>query len=92
MGQVVGTLMKSLRFGPDARVARVFDVWDTAVGEVICKNAQPAALQKDVLVVHVSGSAWIQQLRFLQGEMIARVNAALGEDLIRDFKFKVGPL
>jgi predicted nucleic acid-binding Zn ribbon protein len=40
--------------------------------------------------VSVSSSAWLQQLRFQKAEMIALVNAALGDARVEDIKFKIG--
>jgi predicted nucleic acid-binding Zn ribbon protein len=37
-------------------------------------------------------SPWIHQLQFLKKEIIEKLNAALGQDLIEDVKFKIGPV
>ena len=78
--------------GPGGAVARIWSVWETAVGTEIAENAQPALLKGDTLVVHVVSSTWTQQLRFLKQDMIHNINQAAGKPLISNITFKIGTL
>jgi len=42
--------------------------------------------------VNVIDSAWLQQLWFLKKDIIRKVNDSLGEDLVGEIKFKIGPV
>ena len=70
----------------------LWQIWDHAVGATIAGNAQPAAFQKRLLIVHVSSSAWLQELFFQKSALIAQVNAAAGRDILEDIRFKIGPV
>ena len=62
----------------DASLLQVWEVWDEAVGSTIARQSRPAAFKDRMLLVHVSSSTWLHQLRFLEKEMVAKLNAALG--------------
>ena len=74
------------------RLSRVWPIWEEAVGSVIAQNARPAAFKGRILLVHVNSSPWLHQIRYLKAEIIAKVNTALGDSLVDDIKFKIGPL
>ena len=92
IGSILNEVLKTYRREPDGELIRVWNVWDGIVGEVISKNAKPAAFKGRILLVYVTSSTWVHQLQFLKKEMITRLNEALGKVLIDDLKFKIGPV
>ena len=92
LGKVLNTVLSSRMRGKEAGLLQVWQHWQAAVGEVIAENARPAAFKGSLLLVHVNSSPWLYQLQFLKEEIIAKVNVALGDDLVADIKFKIGPL
>jgi predicted nucleic acid-binding Zn ribbon protein len=84
--------LKTCRHDCDGDLAQVWSLWDTAVGDVIAKNARPEAFKGKLLLVHVNSSAWMHQLQFLKKDMINKINAAFGKELVQDIKFKIGPV
>ena len=92
IGSVLGEVLKKCRRETDVALVQVWQIWDEMVGNVIAQNARPAAFKGRLLLVHVSSSTWTHQLQFLKKEIIAKLNQALGQHLIEDLKFKIGPL
>lgn len=74
------------------REARVWEVWQEAVGEQIASRAKPLSFRDGVLTVAVSGSAWLQQLSLMKPEIIQNLNEAAGEAIVRDIFFKQGKI
>ncbi|HEU0264092.1 MAG TPA: DUF721 domain-containing protein, partial [Geobacterales bacterium] len=64
------------------REGRIWEFWPRAVGNQIAHRAQPIAFRNGTLTVAVTGSAWMQQLTFLKGEMKEKLNTLLGEDMV----------
>jgi predicted nucleic acid-binding Zn ribbon protein len=81
------------RIDPDKRleVYRLWTFWDREVGEAIAARARPASYRAGVLAVRVSSAAWMQELQFMKEEIRERLNARLGEELVRDIYFVSGP-
>ncbi|UCD31377.1 MAG: DUF721 domain-containing protein [Desulfobacterales bacterium] len=90
IGSVIHNVLKTYRGAPDGNLARVWDLWDSTVGENIAANAQPEAFKGKILLVHVTSSVWMQHLQFLKEDIINKINEALGETFIEEIKFKIG--
>jgi hypothetical protein len=92
IGSIIDNILKTYRRESDGELIRVWHVWDSIVGDVISKNAKPAAFKGRILLVYVTSSTWVHQLQFLKEEMIGKLNEGLGKSLIDDLKFKIGPV
>ena len=92
LGSVIEKIMQSGIRKQDAPLLQVWELWDRAVGEIIAENARPAAFKGKILLVHVNSSPWLHQLSFLKKDILARINRELGQDLVDEIKFKIGPL
>ena len=92
IGSILNDVLKTLRPEADSGLVQVWQLWDDVVGRAIAENARPAAFKGKLLLVHVSSSPWVHQLQFLKREIIQKLNAALGQNLIEDIKFKIGPV
>ena len=92
IGSIVDKVVRTVRNDADADMIQVWNVWKGVVGGAVAENARPAAFKGNLLLVHVSSSPWLQQLQFLKGDIILRLNQALNQELVREIKFKIGPL
>lgn len=93
----IGGLIRELmtrykRSMPDSEMTRIFGLWHSAMDENIAANTRPTAFKGSLLMVNVVSSPWMQQLQYLKKEMIRNINRALGKELIKDIKFKIGPV
>ena len=89
---VLDGVLRSCRSDDDVDMIHVWRLWKSAVGDVIAENTRPAAFKGRLLLVHAVSSAYIHQLQFLKAELIARLNEALGREVVGDIKFKIGPV
>jgi hypothetical protein len=92
LGNILPNVLSSLRTGGDEQLLHVWELWDSAVGEMIANNAQPLAFKGKLLLVEVTSSAWLHELQFLKGDIINNLNNALGKELVSEIKFKIGSL
>lgn len=92
IGSIIDTVLKTYRRDSDIRLAKVRQVWDSVVGDVIAQNAKPAAFKGRLLLVHVASSTWVHQLQFLKADIIEKLNQELDRPQVDDIKFKIGPL
>lgn len=90
IGTVVENVLKQYRPQRDQDLIQVWEVWEQAVGKALADNAKPAAVKGAVLLVHVSSSTWLHHMRFLEAEMIEKINKALEGPKVKSIKFKVG--
>lgn len=78
---------------PDEVAAlRAFAWWRHAVPERVARNALPVRLQRGVLQVHTTTSAWAQELSFLRDQIVAAIQTHAPHAGVQDMRVKVGPL
>jgi hypothetical protein len=65
-------------------------VWDSAVGKQIAGRARPVSFRDGTLTVAVESAPWMQQLAFLKKGIMEKLNARLGEEVVRDIYLKAG--
>ena len=92
IGQVLTSILEQCRSNSGGGIQHLRQVWEKSVGSPIADNAKPFAVKGRLLLVHVSSSAWMHQLRFLKADLMERLNQALGNERVEDIKFKIGPL
>jgi predicted nucleic acid-binding Zn ribbon protein len=88
LGSALDRLTASL--APASRLARVQEVWGSVTGPAIASSARPTAEHEGVLTVTCDAAVWAQELDLMAGELIPRLNAALGTDGIRALRCRTG--
>lgn len=92
IGSVLDKVLHQYRPKDDQELCKVWDLWTVAVGREISANARPAAFKGRRLLVHVSNSTWLHHLRFMEKDLIAKINTALGGERIETIQLKIGPV
>jgi len=90
IGTVIEKVLQQHRPLNDQSLVQVWKIWEQAVGPAVAANARPVAFRGDLLLVHVTSSTWLHHLHFLEKEMIAKINTAMGDTRISNIKLKVG--
>ncbi|MGQ9477672.1 MAG: DUF721 domain-containing protein [Candidatus Bipolaricaulia bacterium] len=65
-------------------------LWEEAVGERIAKLASPLRVREGILFVEVKSHVLAQELSLLKEGYIRKLNKLLGEERVRDIRFRVG--
>jgi predicted nucleic acid-binding Zn ribbon protein len=69
----------------------VFTAWDDIVGPRIAAHARPTTIDGDCLVVAVDEPGWATELRFLQADLIRRLEVAAGGPVVTRIEPRVRP-
>ncbi|HEV3070169.1 MAG TPA: DUF721 domain-containing protein [Solirubrobacteraceae bacterium] len=75
---------------PNTLLARVQEVWPAAAGEAVVQAAQPTAERSGVLTLTCAAAVWAQELTLMSAQLIERLNAALGEELVHELRCRTG--
>jgi predicted nucleic acid-binding Zn ribbon protein len=78
--ELTGTL------APASTLARVQEAWKRAAGEHLAARASPTGERDGVLTLTCADAAWAQELHLMAGELIPRLNDALGAERIRELR------
>jgi predicted nucleic acid-binding Zn ribbon protein len=89
IGTLVPRVLHELGFDVSARVVRVAERWEEAVGPEVASHCRPTALRADRLEVSVDSSVWCQQLQLRAPELLAALRRVLGDDAPSHLWFRV---
>jgi len=89
IGKLVSQVLGELGFDASARVVRVAERWQEAVGPEVASHSRPTALRADRLEVSVDSSVWCQQLQLRSPELLAALRRVLGDDAPSALWFRV---
>jgi len=84
-------IIKGLDQNEAAAEALVFAAWKHAVGEPIRARTSPLEFANRRLIVAVEDETWRRNLATLAPQMVARLNASLGERTVTFVEFRVDP-
>jgi hypothetical protein len=73
-------------------LAAVRAIWPELVGPDVARAAQPVAIERDVLIVLTTSSAWSHQLAFLEPEIVRGLRAIPETRELLRLRFRVGKL
>jgi predicted nucleic acid-binding Zn ribbon protein len=71
---------------PATTLARVQELWERATGPAIAAAAIPTAERDGVLTVRCAAAVWAQELDLMAFELLPRLNAELGGEVIRELR------
>lgn len=92
IGDILAKALPKYRPAQKNEITMIWDIWDLALGNPVAQNAKPDSFKNGLLQITVSSSVWIQQLKFLEKEMIANLNTQLNTPLITKLRFKIGKI
>jgi predicted nucleic acid-binding Zn ribbon protein len=75
---------------PASVLARVQTVWEDAAGTAIATSARPTSERDGVLTVTCAAAVWAQELDLMADELIAKINAQLPGEPIRELRCRSG--
>jgi predicted nucleic acid-binding Zn ribbon protein len=89
VGESLDRVTGALGVSSSTTLQVVFSQWAELVGEVLASHATPASLGESTLVVRVDDPAWATQLRWFQGDLLTRLEAAVGPGEITGIEVRV---
>lgn len=73
IGDILPAVLKSAGLEQKLRDQEILTIWPTAVGSEIAARTTAVKMEKGVLHVHVDHSVWVQELHFLEQEILQRL-------------------
>jgi predicted nucleic acid-binding Zn ribbon protein len=82
-GRLVSRVSLDRGWSPRLTDATVLGRWPNLVGSEIADHCTPLSLRDGELVLQAESTAWATQLRTLQRQLLVRLAAAVGKDVVR---------
>ena len=69
--------------------ARLRQVWEQSISPSLSQQTQLVDFNRKTLYVEVAANPWMQELHFLKPRILAAMQRELGENAIKDIKFRL---
>lgn len=73
-----------------ARANGVMNRWGEAVGEILAERSEIVKFDHGTLIVAAYGSAWAQEIRLREHQILDRMNSLAGEKLFVSLRVQQG--
>ena len=90
LGRLAARVSLDRGWSPRLTDATVLGRWPHLVGADVADHCTPVSLRDGELVLQAESTAWATQLRTLQRQLLARLAAAVGQDVVKRIRV-VGP-
>lgn len=90
IGRSLDAVMRSFGAPPASGVHQVFDRWPEVVGDALAARTKPLKIDGTHLVLAVDEPAIATHVRFLQAELLARLDELLGPGRVTALDLRVG--
>ena len=90
--QILSYLLREYGFDQKILEAKGLAAWASAVGEPVARNTQPISLINGKLTVYTVNTVLITELLLLKQHVIEKINATVGQTVVRDLQFFVKPI
>lgn len=77
------------RVAPKTSLAAVQAAWSSAVGEQLAAVARPVSERDGTLTIECADAVWAQELDLMQGTLLERLRAEVGDQAPRALRFRV---
>lgn len=93
ISDILPQVLSRMGLAQKVKEAEIVRDWAVIVGKAIAMHCQPVGLNKGYLTVNVDSSPWLNELqRFSKNLILQKLQARLGERVIRDIRFRIGPI
>lgn len=91
IGQLIMPTLARLGLKTRARHLQIMGLWSEVVGEAVAVGAHPTAYDRGRLLVETDSPALGHQLHLQRQTIIDQLNAAIGERVVTQIRFKLQP-
>ncbi len=88
VAEILPNILKKIGLKQKIDEQEVISTWAEAAGEEIASKAKAVKFSRGVLYVHVEHGAWMQELRFMERELIGKIRDRIPNVNIKGISFR----
>lgn len=90
VGAILDRVLRSLEIDSKIDEGKALEQWAGAAGEKLAEATRAASVIRGRMTVECRSPAWANECRMLKSQLVQKLNAGLGREVIKDLVFKVG--
>lgn len=87
IGDILPSVLRSIGLDRRLKEHEILAIWPRVVGAEIAARSQPVRVENGVLYVRVDHSAWMQELHFMEREILAKLKESAPDVVIERIRF-----
>jgi predicted nucleic acid-binding Zn ribbon protein len=88
IGKGIASVLRELGLGTKIKSYEVLDAWPRIVGTQIASVSTAERIESGKLFIHVTRSAWRNELVFLKSALIMKINKDMEQEVVKDIIFR----
>ena len=89
IGSVIQRFVSDCDMALKLKKYSIFNHWEEIVGAGISSRTKPEKISRTMLYISVTNSIWANELSMMSGQLLQKINSYIGEDVIKELRFKV---
>lgn len=86
LGKAISSMLKSVGIDRAVLQNESLLIWEKVVGKAVAENTTAEEVKHGTLIVRVSTPVWRNELALRKGEILNKLNEALGKKVIRNIR------
>ncbi len=87
MGELLPSILSKLGLDQRFKEQQVLNLWPTVVGEELAARTKATKVDRGVLYVHVDHGAWMQELHFIEKDLLRKLRAQSPGVVLKKIRF-----
>ncbi len=87
MGELLPSILSKLGLDQRFKEQQVLNLWPTVVGEELAARTKATKVDRGVLHVHVDHGAWMQELHFIEKDLLRKLRAQSPGVVLKKIRF-----
>jgi predicted nucleic acid-binding Zn ribbon protein len=88
IADILPNILNKIGLKEKLKEREILACWESVVGEEIAEKAEPVKVADGVLYVHVEHGAWMQELRYMEKEILAGLRKKVPGIELRKIRFQ----
>jgi predicted nucleic acid-binding Zn ribbon protein len=87
LGELLPSVLSKLGLDQRFKEQQVLNLWPTVVGEELAARTKATKVDRGVLHVHVDHGAWMQELHFIEKDLLRKLRAQSPGVVLKRIRF-----
>lgn len=87
LGELLPSILSKLGLDQRFKEQQVLNLWPTVVGEELAARTKATKVDRGVLHVHVDHGAWMQELHFIEKDLLRKLRAQSPGVVLKKIRF-----
>ncbi len=90
VGDILDRLLRSLEIDRKIDEGKALELWPKAAGDRLAMVTRATSVIRGKMTVDCRSPVWAQECRMLKAELVEKLNAGLGREIVKDIVFRTG--